>query len=160
MTDPCSSGCALLSSGNGCRIGNESEWHPLHRHELAGIRLRFSATRKVGITIRYPAELEGDHYGIRGQLCCRTGLFYLVQNSCQPRPIALANSTARSRPTAPSGRVKSARDSKPHTATIPPLIAGVSVSAFDPAARAKTRPTSLPKQAAKARPTIQDHRGK
>ena len=130
--------------------GHESKWQPLHRHELAGIRLRFLRHSQGWYRRRISSGIGRRTSMVSADNCDdKTASFSWPKSFCRPGPIGLANSTAMSRPPVPTWQVKSARDRTPHTATISPLIAAVAASAFDPATRGEDTTSRLSKEARK-----------
>ena len=116
-----------------CVTGHESEWNPLHRHELARIRLRFLRPSQgcnrhrisTGIDRRISTVSAGDRAG---------------KMAASSRPTSPANLGQLDSPTPPqcqsqppSWQVKSLAIVPRNTATISPLLAAVSASAFGPA---------------------------
>ena len=117
-----------------CNLGFDCPSESHYKDNLAGIKLSFLRRSQWLLS---PSDFlrnwKADQYGICGQLCWQNGLFRLAQE----RLPSWANwarqlhSNAEANRTLLAGEI--ARDSPPHTATISPLIAAFSASAFDPA---------------------------
>jgi len=119
-----------------CNLGFDCPGESHSKGQLGGYQIEALATLTMaGIAIGFRAELEGGPVRYLRTIVLAKWPPSVGPRFCQPGPIWLANSTAMPRPTAPSWQVKSARDSPPHTATISPLLAAVSTSAFDSATR-------------------------
>src|SRR5208282_2674834 len=88
-------------------------------------------------------------YGISRQLCRQNGLLQAAQKLLPTWANCTRQLHSNVEATTPSWQMKSARDSTPHTATISPLIAAVSASAFDPATRGEDTTSRLSKEARK-----------
>jgi len=141
--------------------GHESNWQPLHRHELAGIRLRFLRHSQGWYRRRISSGIGRRTSMVSADNCDdKTASFSWPKSFCRSGPIGLASSTAMSRPPVPTWQVKSPAIVHRIQRLSRPSLPQSQPAHSTPQPGEKTPPPGSPKKHAKGRQYPQDSRGK
>lgn len=117
-------------------IWYECELRPLHRDELAGIRLRFLHQSQGWVSSSdYQRNWKADQHGIWGQLDSQKGL-HLIQNPrAKMRQLDSPIPSQCQSPTHPILAGETSRDNTSHPATIAPPFSRSSAGGLESATR-------------------------